>query len=552
MKAINKNKKYALPLMLLGLLALDTSWHKIFYGTQTQSGSFASESAETIRAKKADITKRTSQLCSQSNDILPAVAAAKSNGSSSYYFTTNDDTEFKKTISQSGKSVDIKYNAKAVIERVTKEPVELSEANQKMGNVNFLESSDDSKILHSLEKEETVTLTNCKNTKWIGTDKCQLTGRPKYHVFRIKVSSQTTEGDWCDDCDNESKTVDSEYRYFKVKVWPKPDSNTTVCKTTQTHALELFSQTELDLQKGIAKDIKDIAKLAEQEALEEYRDQLVEDCKIRPDATIADVKAYKRNRSIRKEMSYEGHPEDTLECKMQQVENSDNAFERSNKFQAAVLPTINQMLTSTNPIEQQKGQVMLTQLQAGEFGDLERTELQLLSATSFGANRYKQIAQLRQRVVANPNDNSAQFNLQNLELDTKMRLGQYTNSGFSNPLTQELSYWESQIFSNDLTALTSPTNVSTSTVPITASSSSMSYNFDGRVARLTSGHTPLGQEFQNVRASILNTPDFVNNGISPLGVYSTGNGIDAARFSTTQPPRPEMSTGSQRLVRNRN
>lgn len=569
MKAINLNKKYALPLMLLGLLALETNWEQ-FLKAPMMSGEFASSSA--------DVKKRASEICSNSNnDVSKALSLAARQGDAEFYFRgrNEDDLKDKIEVEFEGKknAADIEYNGTVIIRGIRDDRGSLGPfpRHHVKRNSAILDSFGQNRnnrenpvpklnpdtnrpyeVTCKLTDDNEFQYRDVGRSGWkddsnSSEKRCQY---PTYRYFEVQVRTETTEGDWCEDCDNESAFQESETRYIEVKVYPEPDSMTNVCEDTFSTAQRLFQETEKDMKESIADQMKEILELAEVEELEEYKEKLEDECRIRPGASLDDIKDYREDRSLDEKLSYAGAPEDKAECLVDNGRHQKGERARQAYFKANTVPFLREQLTSSDAETRSLGQELLASIKTGEMGALNSYERGYLNTVSYYSQQLEQMYRLTamvERTRGTTAESQWQMQLDTFKNQLNLQLNAQANA--SPTAFEEASYWHTQITSLNTTA-----GIVSGTSSTTTDLNQLNYNLAGRGSRLSSGHLPLASEFAAARARISSSPNFMQNRSSyyqgGTDAYERTTYAPSSQYSPTQPPGPERSTGGSRLSRN--
>ncbi len=559
MKAITFNKKHALPLMLLGLLALQT---QSFFKMPIMSSELAS-TAESLDGS-------AEEFCRDPN-VKSTINRSVKSGSGTFSLTRKEFGDFEDKYEVGDVEMEFRYQGLVEIDRVTTSPMTIIDLrnNRKIDEmgcshldfgdyeVKPVDVVEDSGRVRKLRKyNETgnpIFQSERLNDKgevelYYGKWHEPVQRFERFHILRVKVSAKTTEAEFenCEECRAKTVSSSSAYRCVKVPVSPNPQVSTFTCKDTVRAAFKGFEDSERSMKSKAITTLEEIIEKVndakEKDQLEEYRKELVENCKLKPGATLSDARRYKKNREIRNELSYAGKPDEKLECEMDYVDDAKNVRDRYARFQARVLPDIKQKLTSPVATERAEGRNLLQGLRSEEYGDLSSYEQSLLMHTQANFNAYEQILNKRTQLAANPNDPSLQLQLQTLE--NQLNFSYQKAAMVGGPLAEENSYWQSQI--NSIA-----TQVNTSSIN---NANPLNYNLSGRGSRLTG--EPLAKAFLQARESMNSTPNYMTTTQNPRRAYFHG-GVDAAypqqssRYSPyTAPPGPERSAGQSRLSRN--
>lgn len=500
MKAIN-NKKQTLPYILMGLLALNASW-QIFSPAQ-ESGSWASTSG--------DVRRKAIEICqNRDNDISLALTHSLRQKLGEFYFKGSSSEDLTDTIKSNGQQVDISYNGRAEITRITETAVPRSRIERRSSDI-----ADNFSGTTSAPQEEAPETKLGADGKPLmqpcaddASKQCEVKEIPLYHVFAIQVHSQTTEGDWCDDCSSEQASGSSETRYIEVKVSPNPSIMTEVCQSTFEIAQSLFVSSERAMKKGIEEQLKEIAELAEQEELEDLRADLIRDCRIKRGASIDDVKEYKESGSIRDAYSYKGQPEEKMSCLSDNLADIKSPEDRAAYFRAQMLPMVQGLLTSADPMERKNGMDLLMKMRSGEFGRMTPIEMAYINSSHRGAQKLNEIYTLTdmvERMRGTPQETEWQMRLDNAKMQADLEYQAATYTG-SIETMEEAGFWHSKI-----TGLVSTTQYNT---PFTAPMGPL--NLAGRGARLAPGHDLMGPSFEALIGNMPQAPGYLVGGVDSI------------------------------------
>ena len=374
---------------------------------------------------------------------------------------------------------------------------------------------------------------------------------PTYRYFEVQVRTETTEGDWCEDCDDESAVEESETRYIEVRVWPDPESMTNICEDTYAAAQRLFNETERDMKESIADSMEEVLEIAEREDLEEYREELEEQCRIRPGASLDDIRDYREDRgSIDDDLLYSGEPEDKMECLVDNGHDQDTQREREAYFRANTVPFLRNQLTSGDENMRSIGRDLLMRVRGGEMGSLtmgEQGHLNFIAVQSQNLETMYRLTAMVERHRGTPQEVEHQMRLDMFKRQMDLQANSF--AGSDPAVFGEMNYWQ-----NQMNTLTSTAGIVNGVNTTTYDANTLNYNLAGRGSRLAAGHLPLASAFADARARISSVPNFMENRSS----YYRG-GTDAyertytsgrSTFSATRPPGPEM--GGDRLARTRN
>ncbi len=516
--------------MLLGLLALNASWRP-FTIKNGQFGSFASSSAEEVR-------RQAIQICENpNNDVALALTASFRQGLGEFYFKDARSEDLTDKISANGRTADISYNGRTEITRITTEPVTRDRIERSSDVAATFGSSSASQ---EEAPEVKLDASGKPVTERCGISTCEVKEVPKYHVFAIRVSSQTTEGDWCDDCSNENVVESSETRYIEVKVSPNPQGMKEVCKNTFEISQRLFESSEIAMKKGIEQQLKEIAELAEREELEEARDNLIRDCRIKQGASLDDIKKYNETGLISDSYTYKGKPDEKMQCLSHNLDDIKNQNDRTAYFRAQMMSMVQTMLTSTDPLERSQGMDLLAKMRSQEFGAMTPTELSYINSAQRGAQRLNEVYRLTQmveRMRGTPSESHWQLQLDNVKLQADVEHQAMMQQMMVNPNAQD-AFEDADFWHSKISGLVSTNQYNT---PFTAPMGAL--DLSRRGARLAPGQSLMGPSFEELLGTFPAAPGYINGGVDSFQANNQNPGF------VPNASLPGQETGADRMVR---
>ncbi|MCB0407201.1 MAG: hypothetical protein KDD34_03290 [Bdellovibrionales bacterium] len=517
MKAINKNKtQIVLPTILLGLLAANTSWQSFLPKNEISLAS--TQSISEVRAD-ADL------LCEDTKNgfghtIIASLENASKNGSSSFRFLNSKGEDLSAKVK--GKSY--KYSGNVQIRKVVsnKELHEIDSQYVNNGGSQYFGATTE-----KLQPEEEEVVKNDAGR----TIKSEV---PRYDIYEVRVSSETTEGDWCDNCDAESAKADSEVRYVKVKIAPTPDTKKSVCVETLVDAKLLFQETEKELESSVRDQIEEIVQIAKEEELEAEKKRLVDSCQIKKGADLSDVEEYMNEDSIDERYSYKNDPEGKMTCFSKNMSKIKDQNQRDQYFISNMMPAVKQLLTSPNEDERKQGMALLQKMNSNTYGALTPNQRSYVNRAAAGSQIMSEVYRLNGLVERSNGmyKDTYKMQLDSLVMQAEMKFVHEPNAmGPQLPVeaANDFGFWYDSI-----------KNVNGTQFQVTGVDPMGALNLSGRTARLASGDSPfLNQDLIsqiNAFQATLKAPGYLLQGVDNPAVN---------RFTNTLPPTAEMSLPPQ-------
>lgn len=437
MKAFKLNSKHILPVALLGLLSLNVSWESWMNIQGISSLDQASEEA--------------TQVCENANnDVITALASAKSNPSStSSFFMEKQDGEngnFKDRVNGQNIYYKGKVNVQALTPQyMTKE--EMHQAgllSQQGGGAPTLGETTSTAPLYSNDTEGLLidgqyqTEVDPDNT-----DETRIVKVPrKYLVFNVSVSSETdSEAATCEECFKENVTR-SRTKQVWIKVFPNvANVNNISCQKVYDEAVDLFKSAKEDMVSEVRSEIREIARIAEEEELRDERKRLINSCQIKRSATLDDIREYEEEGEIDEAHSYAGDTNGKLRCHRRKL-NKLNGEERHTYFREHMYKEVRSLLTSSNAEERKMGQDLLNRMYNGEFGPMMNIDRQLMRQARSAMSVINRVYDLKKRHDQTSNSlvkDSLAMQIEqltgSLDLESTRRMGQ----------DEEFDYWHGAI-----------------------------------------------------------------------------------------------------------